>query len=225
MDNEVTTIKKGFKTIFNGKTLNGWKVYGSEKDMQKNYWSVQESSIVCNTIGDKDHGSVWLFYEKELEDFELKLKLQTNRDVKGNSGIQIRSRFENGDIDGPQIDINPPKPFRTGLIYDETDGYNRWIYPNKPDWNISSKDVINKAPFYYKEDRKQWNELRIRCKGTVIKTWLNNVLVSNFNGEGILNDEIHNKQNVGMKGKIALQIHGGDEVWIRFKDIQLKCCN
>jgi hypothetical protein len=76
-------------------------------------------------MGDKSHGAVWLFYEEELTDFELKIKFQAYEDSLGNSGLQVRSRFyEGGDIDGPQFDIHPPAPFRTALLYDESDGYN-----------------------------------------------------------------------------------------------------
>ncbi len=216
--------KNHFKDIFNGKNLKGWKVYGWEEDVQKNYWNVDEGSIVCNTVGNKDHKAVWLFYEKELENFELKLKFQTQRNLSGNSGIQIRSRYntKNHDMNGPQIDIHPPNPFRTGLLYDESDGYNRWLFPNMPNSAISKDKVNHNAPFYYADDQLNWNELHIICNGTNIKTILNGVTVTNFNGKGILDDTTHQEQKVGMKGKIALQVHAGSELLMRFKDIQLK---
>ncbi|MEP3570617.1 MAG: family 16 glycoside hydrolase, partial [Flavobacteriaceae bacterium] len=130
---EVRELQNGFIPIFNKETLDGWKVYGSPLDVEKKYWKVENNAITCNTMGDKDHGAVWLFYEEELKDFELKIKFQAYRDSPGNSGLQVRSRFyEGGDIDGPQFDIHPPDPFRTALLYDESDGYNRWIYPSMP---------------------------------------------------------------------------------------------
>lgn len=212
-----------FISIFDGSSLEGWKVYGRLADIEKNYWKVEDGSIVCNTIGVKDHEAVWLFYEKELVNFELKLKFQAYRDSPGNSGIQVRSRFnEGGDIDGPQFDIHPPKPFRTALLYDETDGYDRWIYPSTSSYGLKPEEANNQAPFYYADDNPSWNELHIICNGTEIKSILNGVVVTDFDGNGILNDVIHREQNVGMQGKIALQVHGKNELLIKFKDILLK---
>ncbi len=223
---EVKELKPAdFFSIFDGETLKGWKVYGNSSDLEKNYWTVDNESIFCNTIGDKDHGAVWLFYEEELTDFELKLKFQAYRDSPGNSGLQVRSRFyEGGDIDGPQFDIHPPAPFRTALLYDESDGYNRWIYPSMPNARLKPEDANNKI-FYYSDDNPSWNELHVICKGTMIQSFLNGVLVTDFDGSGVLDDAIHQEQHVGMSGKIALQVHAKNELKIRFKDIQLKKLN
>ncbi|MEP3571108.1 MAG: family 16 glycoside hydrolase, partial [Flavobacteriaceae bacterium] len=87
---------------------------------------------------------------------------------------------------------------------------------------LTQEQAKNKAVFYYSDDNPAWNELHIICKGTLIKSILNGTVVTDFDGEGILNDEIHKEQNVGMKGKIALQVHAKNELFIRFKDIQLK---
>ena len=212
-----------FESIFDGKTLNGWKAYANESDKQKNYWKVENGTITGNTVGDKDHGAVWLFYEEELTNFELKLSFQSYRNTSGNSGIQVRSRYnEGGDIDGPQIDIHPPAPFRTGLLYDESDQYNRWLFPSLPDWNITPEQGKNRSGFYYADDIPAWNHMHIICRGTDIKVILNGIVVTDYDGKGILNDAIHKRQNVGMKGKIGLQIHGSDEILIRFKDVLLK---
>lgn len=215
--------EEGFTSIFDGSSLSGWKVYANAEDVKKNYWIAEDGTITCNTMGDKNHGAVWLFYEKELQDFELKLKFQVYKNSPGNSGIQVRSRYyEGGDIDGPQFDIHPPIPFRTGLLYDESDHYNRWLYPSKPDWNISAEDVENRATLYYAEDSPAWNTLHIICQGTHLKSILNGVVVTDMDAKGIIDDNIHKEQNVGMSGKIALQVHAGDEILIRFKDILIK---
>lgn len=220
---QVTNPDNGFTSIFDGKTLSGWKVYGKVRDIEKNYWTVEKGTITCNTIGDKNHSGVWLFYEEELTDFELKVKFQAYRDSPGNSGLQVRSRLDKGgDIDGPQFDIHPPNPFRTGLLYDESDGYNRWIFPSMPSPALKKEQVVSSSVFYYSDDELSWNELHIICKGTNMKSFLNGTLVTDFDGEGILNDELHREQRVGMKGKIALQVHGKNELLIRFKDVQLK---
>ena len=73
-------------------------------------WTVDDGTILANTIGHKDHFYIMLATNKEYGDFVLRLRIQIERGVTGNSGIQIRSRYnaETGWMEGPQIDINPP---------------------------------------------------------------------------------------------------------------------
>jgi len=56
----------------------------------------------------------------------------------------------------------------------------------------------------------------------IVETMVNGNRVMEFNGEGILNDEIHHLRNSGMVGCIAFQLHMSDELKIRFKDILIK---
>jgi len=55
-----------------------------------------------------------------------------------------------------------------------------------------------------------------------IETLINGNKVSQFNGEGILNDEVHSLWNSGELGCIAFQLHMDDELKIKFKDIYIK---
>ena len=100
-------------------------------------WRVDEGAILCNSLGRPDHDYVWLLCEREFADFELALEIQAFRESPGNSGVQVRSRYDaspeaprGGWLDGPQIDVHPPGPWRTGLIYDETREERRWISPS-----------------------------------------------------------------------------------------------
>jgi hypothetical protein len=63
-------------------------------------------------MGHKEHFYIMLTTNKECGDFVLRLRVQVERNVPGNSGIQIRSRYvaETGWMEGPQIDIDPPNP-------------------------------------------------------------------------------------------------------------------
>jgi type 1 glutamine amidotransferase len=133
--------KDGWEDLFNGRDLKGWAVKCHERDKNKGFWKVNKGAIECNSIGRTDHDYVWLMHEKEFDNFELHTKFQVFQSSKGNSGIQFRSRYDEsktapggGWLNGPQVDIHPPNPMRTGLIYDETDGANRWIYPSMPNW-------------------------------------------------------------------------------------------
>lgn len=214
-------------SLFDGKTLAGWTIKCKEKDKPtaSNFWRADEGTILADSMGHKDHDYVWLATDKEYADFTLQLKFQVGRDVKGNSGVQVRSRYDEkaGYLDGPQIDINPPGPWRTGMMWDETRGVNRWIYPDLPkgkwvDESMTPKDF----KFFYADQADGWNDMKIVARGLSVKAWLNGVQVTDLDGAKILDDEIHQKHRVGLKGVIALQIHSRDQVRIRFKDLRIQ---
>jgi hypothetical protein len=218
--------KQEWKPLFNGRNLNGWRVECVPEDRGDRFWFVEDGTIVCDSIGRKDHDYVWLMTADEFDDFHLRLKFQAYRDSPGNSGIQVRSRYdpnamENGWLDGPQVDIHPPAPWRTGLIYDETREERRWIFPSLTDWNIDESYAPPKWRFFYSDENGGWNDLLITCRGTNIKTSVNGIVIADYNGTGILDNQKHRARNVGMKGHIALQLHTGDELKIRFKEIYL----
>ncbi len=64
--------------------------------------------------------------------------------------------------------------------------------------------------------------MEISASGTRIKSVLNGVTVVDYDGAGVLDDELHQKLNVGLRGMIGLQIHSGHELKLRFKDIRIK---
>ena len=51
---------------------------------------------------------------------------------------------------------------------------------------------------------------------------MNGLSVADYEGAGVLDDEVHKLHNVGMRGCIALQLHNGDELHIQFKDVYIK---
>lgn len=231
---EFFSVDNDWQKLFNGKNLDGWQVKCQENDKGNAFWSVDDGAIYCNSLGSKDHGYIWLQSEKEYGDFELRLKFKVSRESRGNAGIQIRSRYDEeaivdgennqpGWLDGPQADIDPGNPWRNGLIYDETRTEKRWIHPSLPSWKIEEeKHAPGKVIFYHEDQETGWNDMTIVCKGTTIKTYVNNILVSDFDGSGILDNEDHKKLNVGMHGHIALQLHKNSENEIWYKDIEIR---
>lgn len=229
----ISCNQQEWQVLFNGEDLEGWTVKCLPSDQDKEYWTVQEGSIECNSIGDKDHNYVWLTSDREFGDFHLKLKFQLYKVTGGNSGVQFRSSYDNSDtatyggwLNGPQVDIHGPNPFRTGLIYDETDGVRRWIHPSLPDWNITPEQAPETAlktmQVYFEDDPEAWNSMEIICQGMRVETIVNGNRVTVFNGEGLLNDEVHKMRKSGETGCIAFQLHMNDELKIRFKDILIK---
>lgn len=218
-------------SLFDGQSLHGWKVFCITEDKGKEFWSVDNGTIQCDSRGKPNHHYNWLIYQKEFGDFELKLKVQCFRAKKGNSGIQIRSRWNpdtgKGWLNGPQVDIHPPAPYRTGFIYDETMGVRHWISPVRPSHKLTEQQAFPKGKpkgwkfRYATAGQDIWNTMTIRAVGTRITTYLNGTLITDYMGSGVLDDKIHSEANVGMKGFIALQLHLRDQLLIRFKDISV----
>ena len=135
------------ESIFNGKDLSGWTIYGTE------LWYVEDGLLVCESGPDAEYG--YLGTEKEYKDFELTLEFKQGAD--GNSGVFIRSSIEGTKIAGWQAEVAPPG-HNTGGIYES---YGRgWII--KPDPELDK---------YLKFG--EWNEMRVVVKGDLIKTYLN----------------------------------------------------
>lgn len=214
-----------WQSLFNGTDLAGWVVKGKPADMPQSFWRVEDGAIVADSMGRKGHDYVWLLTEKEYGDFEVELKFQAFRDSPGNSGVQIRSRYDDTTffLDGPQIDVHPSGAWRTGMIWDETRGSSRWLWPpvEKGKWVNEAMAATNRV-WKFSGEGDGWNELRISARGTKLSAVLNGVRVMEWDGSGVLDDEVHRQRGVGMKGHVALQIHRGDQLRIRFKDIRIR---
>ena len=96
-----TLLGGEFESLFDGKTLVGWKA----KEM--GYWSIRDGAITgessATTPCTSNQFMVW--QGGELGDFELKLKFRVTGNG-GNSGVQFRSKFkEDGLAGGYQADI------------------------------------------------------------------------------------------------------------------------
>jgi hypothetical protein len=135
------------ETIFNGKDLSGWTIYGTE------LWYVEDGLLVCESGPDAEYG--YLGTDKKYKDFELTLEFKQGAD--GNSGVFIRSSIEGTKIAGWQAEVAPPG-HNTGGIYES---YGRgWII--KPDPELDKHLKFG-----------EWNEMRVVVKGDLIKTYLN----------------------------------------------------
>ena len=221
-----TVSAEEWKSLFNGRDLSGWTVRCQPKDRDSVFWSVDNGAILCDSMGRKNHNYVWLVSDQEFADFELRLKFQAYADSPGNSGLQFRSRFDNtvsgGWMHGPQVDIHPPKSmsWRTGLIYDETREERRWIFPSLPDSRMPPELEPKRHVLKYADEG--WNDFTLICRGTHVTTLVNGIVATDWQGAGVLDNVAHQLHNVGRSGYFALQLHSGDELKIRFKDIEVK---
>ena len=139
--------KNGSSSLFNGKDLTGWEIYGTEK------WYVADGNLVCESGPDKAYG--YLATNKGFKNFDLTLDFQ--QEANGNSGVFFRCSIEGTKITGWQAEVAPPNN-NTGGIYES---YGRgWLIKPTPE-----KDKALKMG--------EWNTMRIKAMGDVVTTWVN----------------------------------------------------
>jgi len=99
--------KDGWVSMFDGKTLNGWKANENPES-----WKVVDGAIVGN--GEKSH-LFWM--EKECENCEFFAEVKLNHS--GNSGMYVRAAFGPGFPKGyeAQVENTSPDPQKTGSLY------------------------------------------------------------------------------------------------------------
>ena len=178
--------QKKYHSIFNGKDLSGWKIYGTEK------WYVDNGDLVCESGPEKKYG--YLGTIKRYKDFELTIDFK--QEANGNSGVFFHSSIDGTTISGWQAEVAPPGD-HTGGIYES---YGRgWLI--QPD---SAKERVLKMG--------KWNTMKIRVLGDDVTTWLNGVQMIHLKDE-----------KIGSRtGSIALQIHEGGGIKVRFRNIKIK---
>jgi hypothetical protein len=173
-------------SLFNGKDLDGWKIYGTE------LWYVEDGELICESGPDKGYG--YLATDKFYKDFELTLEffLLAN----GNSGVFIRSTIEGTKISGWQAEVEPTGK-TSGGVY-ESYGRGWLIQPTEDKATAQKKDA--------------WNKMKIRVVGDKITTWINGTEMIDFSDEKI------GKAN----GSIALQIHDGGGIKVKWRKLKVK---
>ncbi|MGB1454145.1 MAG: 3-keto-disaccharide hydrolase [Flavobacteriaceae bacterium] len=154
-------------------------------------WYVEDGLLVCESGPDKAYG--YLSTNAFYDDFELTLEFK--QEANGNSGVFIRSTVEGTKVSGWQVEVAPPGS-DTGGIYES---YGRgWLI--KPD---PSKDEALKMG--------AWNKMKIRVQGNKVSTWLN----------GVSMVELEDDKIGKGKGAVALQIHDGGGIKVRWRNLML----
>ncbi|HEY9257536.1 DUF1080 domain-containing protein [Chitinophaga sp.] len=173
------------QSLFNGKNLDGWKIYGTEK------WYVEKGELICESGPDKEYG--YLGTDGQYKDFEL--TVQFKQEANGNSGVFFHSSLDGTKITGWQAEVAPPG-MHTGGIY-ESYGRGWLIQPDK------EKEQYLKMG--------EWNTMKVRVQGDNVTTWLNGHEMITLKDDKI----------GAANGQIALQIHSGGGIKVRWKNIKL----
>jgi hypothetical protein len=182
----------GWVSLFNGKDLAGWKKNGDEK------WIVDQGTILCESTANH-YG--YLTTEKTYRDFDLRLKFKA--EAAGNSGVFFHSRItaldpaHGPDIEGMQVEVDPSIGNHTGGLYES--GGRGWVIQPTAEGERALKPG-------------EWNDLQVFVQGNHIVTQLNGVTIVDFN-------DAAPKFNDGV---VALQIHTGGGVRMRWKEIYIR---
>ena len=155
-------------------------------------WYVEDYELVCESGPDKEYG--YLGTEENFDDFIL--SLQFKQENNGNSGVFFRSSVDGTKVKVWQVEVAPPG-LHSGGIYES---YGRgWLI--KPD---SAKDSVVKMG--------EWNSMKIKVISDEVTTSINGTemikIKDSIIGKGI--------------GGVALQIHDGGGIKVRWKNLRIK---
>jgi hypothetical protein len=216
--------KNDFVSIFDGKTLNGWKC-------DTTYWRVENGNLVGEITASKPlkSNTFVIWRGSELGDFELKLEYKISKD--GNSGINYRSEQVDGvpyALKGYQADIDGNN-YYTGQNYEER-GRTTLAYrgqTTKVNASSGSEPIKNNAWVNTEVVKSQsrdslqqfikandWNEVHLIIKGNSLQHYVNGVLMCDVTDS--------DKVNQKLKGLLGMQVHVGPPMKVEFRNIKVK---
>lgn len=210
------------RALFNGKDLTGWE--GNPK-----LWSVQDGAITGKTSDEGEtniaHNTFLVWKGGAVGDFELTCKY---RIVKGNSGIQYRSKELPAGPFGPiisgyQADFEAGTKY-SGILYEEKGrgilalrGQKTVIKPGADGGRKPTVEIVgetgNSDEIQASIKSEDWNEYKIVAKGNHLQHFINGKLTIDVKDE--------DAASAAKDGLLALQIHQGPAMVVQFKDLLL----
>ncbi len=176
--------KNGFVSLFDGKTLDGWKVVGNAKFFAK------DGCIMGEVVKDMKANSFLVTERSDYKNFIFTFEFKWF--VHGNSGVLFRGYFNGDRPVGPQaeMDDNIKRRWSAG-IYEEG---KKWRYSLSREDQESARNAVN---------IDGWNKMTIECVGDKMRTWLNGVPVSDLVWKDVKAGFIGLQVHQGKKGKIV----------------------
>ena len=154
-------------------------------------WEVKDGAIVgTSPKSERRHGI--LLTDKQYSDFVVKAKFRVHS---GDSGFYFRAeRVKSAvSVNGFQVEVDTSQ--ETGGLY-ETGG-RAWVH--QPTAEVNKKRKYKKG---------EWTDLELSAIGGHIVVKIN----------GVISTELKNDKG-RMKGHIGLQLHGGQDMHVEFKDL------
>jgi len=198
-------------SLFDGKSLDGWR--GDSR-----IWSVEDGCIVGRTTPENViEKNTFLIYEKPFSDFELTFQYKI---IGGNSGVQYRAKVMDEAefvVGGYQADMEAGIN-HSGILYEEK---GRGILAKRGQQvainESGEKEVIefaNSEELQAKINQDQWNSYRVVAKGEHLQHFINENKTID-----VIDKEPGKRASSGI---IALQVHAGPDMVVRYKDMVLK---
>jgi putative membrane-bound dehydrogenase-like protein len=183
-------------SLFDGKTLNGWDI----PEAERKWWKVEDGKIIGGSMEEKVPLNTFLSHSKTFTDFDLRFKVKLiKKEGFANSGIQVRSlRKADAHMSGYQVDAGIGY---WGTIWDEHRRNKKIATP------------VDEAALKAVVKDWDWNDYRILCEGSRIRTWINGVLAIDYN---------ETDPSIPLTGLIGFQAHSGGKFLVEFKDITIE---
>ena len=206
----------GFITLFNGHDLTGWTGLAG-------YWRVEDEAISGRQIKETSRQTFLVLSTLTVRDFELHFRYRF-ASPDGNSGVQFRSTVLDAQtyrVGGYQADLDAERQF-VGTIYDEAGvAGDRGTMSNrgeKTSWDSENRRHVEplgsgSADLQAFVKVGDWNDAILVARG--------NHITYTINGH-VMTDLVDASPAALQAGRLALQLHEGYTMDIRYKDLKIK---
>ncbi|MFM2164886.1 MAG: hypothetical protein RL325_1323 [Planctomycetota bacterium] len=182
--------------LFSAMPYDSWRILGSRPQ----FTLADAGGVAVLTGRGPIPSNGFLASPREVADFRLEVDVRLGsaenpRGERMNSGVQVRSREQDGTCAGLQIEVDPTPRAWSGGVYDERG--RGWLAP------LDGKDAAGeaaRAAFRLGE----WNRYEIECMGPRIRTRVNGVPCAEW-------------YDGCVRGLLAFQVHGGPPCEVAFR--------
>ena len=182
-----------WRSRFNGRSLKGWEVYGTER------FDVEDGVIIGRSGPKKSEG--YLLTKETWTDFRVRGSFKMlgagNFGLFYRSTITLREKDGYPIISGIQGEVDPAYPGPSGWHYES---YRRgWLHEEPQKESMRG----------YAAPPDTWGEIEIRCIGNRTTSWINGIRIVDF----------YDPNPQVFEGGFALQLHAGGVEGIMWKDL------
>ncbi len=192
--------KHVWEKIFDGSSMDGWKAIGGGQ------WELKDGVLLgTSSKTEKRHGL--LISEKSYSDFTVRLSFRLTA---GNSGFYFRSEANDSNVAIAGIQAELENSPLIGGLY-ETGG-RQWLVKPLHYFDVFAEDrqKTRKKQWEKAHQGSEWSTMVVSVHGDRIVTHVGDILACD------LIDPKGRKE-----GKFALQLHGGQEMKIEVRSIEL----